>query len=303
MTDDESTDVLCAVRRRALSPEEREKLEPLLTRSLEARVLHYAGWAFDGDGDARADDDHLIARIAHAVAARAEQAPARSVWHTGRRRIGTLALAALALASSAAAGAGVVYWAGASATERSATTDEAAREHRSSALNGEVTSAHRKTDVAEPSSSSLPDVDTPDGERAAASATAHVKKHAKPTDPADLFRQANARRLAGDSNGAMAAYRRLIRLHPATREASVAQLSLAKLLLARGDAAEALKFFRVYSAAGGALGAEALWGESQSLGRMGRREEQRKALRRLLARYPKSAYAKAARKQLSDSAP
>ncbi len=303
MTDDESTDLLCAIRRRALSPDEQEKLEPLLTRSVEARVLHYAGWAFDGDGDARTDDDLLVARIAQAAASRAEKAPARSVRHAGGRRVGTLALAALALASSAAAGAGVVYWAVPSVIDRPTPADGAAKERRSAGFNPDIPSAHRINVAAKPPSSSLAGVPAPDGKRASANASARAKKQAKSADPAELFRQANARRLAGDSSGAVVAYRHLIRLYPATAEASVAQLSLAKLLIARGDAAGALTFFRAYSAAGGALGAEALWGESQALGRMGRREEQRIVLRRLLARYPKSAYAKAARKQLSDATP
>jgi len=303
MTDDESTDVLCATRRRALAADEQAKLEASLTRSVEARVLHYAGWAFDGDGDARTDDDLLIERIAREAASRAEGAPARGVWHAGRRRVGTVALAALALASSAAAGAGVIYWVGTSAAERANPTDEAAQERRSAGLSAEVPSAHRTADVAKPPASSRPGVAATEGRRVTTSVSARVKKPARPADPAELFRQANARRLAGDSSGAVVAYRRLIRLHPATREASVAQLSLAKLLLAGGDAAGALKSFRAYSAAGGALGAEALWGESQALGRMGRREKQRNVLRRLLARHPKSAYAKAARKQLSDNGP
>jgi TolA-binding protein len=118
-----------------------------------------------------------------------------------------------------------------------------------------------------------------------------------------LFGQANQLRLAGDTRGAIVVYKLLTDHHPGSPEADLAELSLGKLLLASGDASQALTHFRRAGASGGALGSEALWGEAGALKALGRINDERSTLERLLAQYPEGAYAKAARKRLGTDAP
>jgi tetratricopeptide (TPR) repeat protein len=118
-----------------------------------------------------------------------------------------------------------------------------------------------------------------------------------------LFGEANKKRLAGDIPGAIGLYELLTERHPGSPEADLAELSLGKLLLASGNAEKALAHFRRAGSSGGALGSEALWGETEALRSLGRASEERAALERLLELYPDGAYAKAARKRLGNDAP
>jgi tetratricopeptide (TPR) repeat protein len=120
---------------------------------------------------------------------------------------------------------------------------------------------------------------------------------------AALFGEANKKRLAGDTAGAISLYELLGERHPGSAEADLAELSLGKLLLASGSAERALAHFRKAGASGGALGSEALWGEAGALKALGRASDERAALERLLSLYPDGAYAKAARKRLGTDAP
>ena len=67
---------------------------------------------------------------------------------------------------------------------------------------------------------------------------------AKVAGAAALFEAANRSRLSGDAPRAIVLYQELVQRHPASAEAALAQLSLGKLLLARGDAERALSAFR-----------------------------------------------------------
>ena len=106
--DDEADDLLVEARRRPLSRDEESALEELVERSPEARMLHYAGWAFDRDSSARENDDVLVARMAARAAERAGSATAPLPVRRRRRPLVTLLAAAIAVASTAGAGAGVV---------------------------------------------------------------------------------------------------------------------------------------------------------------------------------------------------
>ena len=103
--DEEPTDLLGEARRRPLSRDEEARLEELVASSPEARILHYAGWSFDRDSSAREDDDVLVARLAARAAERMANPGATLPVRRRRRPFVTLLAAALAVASTAGAGA------------------------------------------------------------------------------------------------------------------------------------------------------------------------------------------------------
>jgi TolA-binding protein len=116
---------------------------------------------------------------------------------------------------------------------------------------------------------------------------------------AGLFHDANAARRDGDLRRARRLYAQLIAMHPGSDEAGLARVSLGSLLLAAGDARGAEREFRAYLAGGGGqLREEALVGQAQSLGKLGRTDEERAAWKRLLDAHPSSVYAAQARLRL-----
>jgi TolA-binding protein len=126
---------------------------------------------------------------------------------------------------------------------------------------------------------------------------------AEPLGAAALFGEANKKRLAGDTAGALSRYSELAQRYPQSPEANLAELSLGKLYLASGNADRALESFRRAEATGGFLASEALWGQASALRALGRSDDERAAPERLLTQYPKGAYAKAARKRLGIGVP
>jgi len=125
-----------------------------------------------------------------------------------------------------------------------------------------------------------------DTERPAADAAPETRE-----DPALLFEQANTARRRGDYGSAEKLYHRLVDTHPDTREASTSRIILGRMLLARGDAADALASFDAYLAGAphGSLREQALIGRAQSLQALGRRDEERAAWRALLEAFPGTA--------------
>ncbi len=117
--------------------------------------------------------------------------------------------------------------------------------------------------------------------------------------PAELFLLANRARVGGDVQTAIAMYSKLQTQHPQSQEAQTARLSLGMLYLQRHQAGAALVQFRTYRSAGSGPGlAEALYGEAEALGQLGRVSEQQAALREIVTRFPGSAYATQAQKRL-----
>jgi TolA-binding protein len=114
-----------------------------------------------------------------------------------------------------------------------------------------------------------------------------------------LFSDANAARRAGELGRARRLYAALIAEHPSSDEAGLSRVSLGKLLLAAGEAKAAEREFRRYlESGGGQLSEEALVGQAQSLGRLGRADDERGAWERLLQAHPSSVYAVQARQRL-----
>jgi TolA-binding protein len=316
MKHDDVTDLLSEARRRPLSREEEVRLEELVERSPEARILHYAGWAFDRDSSAREDDDVLVAKLAARAADRVSNPVVTLPARRRRRPLFTLVAAALALAGTAGAGAGVVYFV--RAPERAPevanlTPNAATAGNRPKALGRALST--RSAPVSTTESAPVPVAPAPvapvvaplDGPIAPSPVTASQPKRTRPApdllSAKALFGEANKKRLAGDTAGAIALYKLLAERHPGSAEADLAELSLGKLMLATGDATGALLHFKLAQASGGALGSEALWGEAQAQKALGRTSDERAALERLLSEYPDGAYAKAARKRLGTDAP
>jgi hypothetical protein len=115
---------------------------------------------------------------------------------------------------------------------------------------------------------------------------------------AALLAQAQQARSAREYGKAIRVYRRLVRRYPASGEARLAQVSLAQLQLAQGNAGAALGGFDAYLRSGGALSQEAHYGKIQALRTLGRRAEEHAEIRRFLARYPRSLHAAALKRRL-----
>ncbi|MEP7052105.1 MAG: hypothetical protein ABJB12_17200 [Pseudomonadota bacterium] len=115
---------------------------------------------------------------------------------------------------------------------------------------------------------------------------------------AALFAQASGARVRGDEPAAIALYRQLETAYPKSAEAATARQSLGMLYVQLDRADLALEQFRASRTSSSAVRAESLWGEALALAKLRRDSEQRQALEQLLANYPKSAYAEAARKRL-----
>ncbi len=115
---------------------------------------------------------------------------------------------------------------------------------------------------------------------------------------AALLAQAQQARSAREYGKAIRVYQRLMRRYPASGEARLAQLSLAQLQLAQGNARAALGGFDAYLRSGGALSQEAHYGKIQALRILGRQVEERAEIRRFLANYPQSLHAAALKRRL-----
>lgn len=144
---------------------------------------------------------------------------------------------------------------------------------------------------------------TPDNERPAtplppAASNSRELENLRALSARELFERGNQAR-KHDWLEAETLYELLLHSYPASPEASVAELTLAKRALAVGRAEDALRGFRRHrERAGDALQAEAAWGECQALEQLGRRSELRAAWQRLIEQHPDTSYAAVARRRL-----
>lgn len=125
---------------------------------------------------------------------------------------------------------------------------------------------------------------------------------AAPTEStaAELFRDANAERRAGNVARAAELYRALQNRFPESPETHASRVSLGRLLLERqGDATGALAQFDAYLRSGDStLAEEARVGRALAFERLGRAGDERGAWEELLAQHPNSLHAARARKRL-----
>ena len=128
-----------------------------------------------------------------------------------------------------------------------------------------------------------------------------------PVTAAELFRDANAERRAGEVDKAIDLYRTLQRRFPDASETHASRVSLGRLLLDRkGDAGGALAQFDAYLAgapATGALAEEARVGRAHAFERLGRSEDEKRAWEELVAKHPQSLYTSRARERLGALTP
>jgi TolA-binding protein len=113
----------------------------------------------------------------------------------------------------------------------------------------------------------------------------------KPTPSALLDAESDARR-RGDYDRVMQLHAELTAAHPTSHEAQTSRITVARMLLDRGDANGALAGFDAYLANGsGELGEDAMAGRATALERLGRKEDARTAWSALVDKYPDSTYA------------
>jgi len=324
-------DLVARARRGLLSAGEHARLSRVLAGDPTLRAAHRVGVELDRAGAVQGGDDALVARAADAAIARAAEmtsrtraAHASSQLNTAHAhaptrdaaRASTRAAAMTRWAAAAAVGLSVIFASGVATAlfagampwpfRRAASP---ASEPAPAPISARKAKASRK-DV----SRAAPEAPLPTAERAAL-APVEAPLARKPSvtpsvTPAEraagLFHEANNARRDGDLPRARRLYGQLIATHPSSDEAGLARVSLGRLLLAAGDARGAERELRRYLASGGGqLQEEALVGQAQSLGLLGRTGEERAAWKRLLEAHPRSVYAAQAKQRLAelDAAP
>ena len=119
------------------------------------------------------------------------------------------------------------------------------------------------------------------------------------TGPADLLAAEGDARRQGDYERVVSLHRQLLSRYAGSREAQVSRATVGRLLLDRGNPADALTSFDAYLGAGaGSLEEEALVGRATALERLGRRDEAARAWGDVLAAFPQGPYATHARTRL-----
>lgn len=156
-----------------------------------------------------------------------------------------------------------------------------------------------------PSSSARPigaiarEVEHASQEQAPKEAPVAVTEATQSSAAARLFAQANIARRQGRWLEASALYRELRARYVDSPESRLSLVVLARMQLDQGEAGAALRGFDAYLAsAEEALREEALTGRCMALQKLGRTDEERVSVRRLLASYPDSPYARKAAKRL-----
>jgi hypothetical protein len=115
-----------------------------------------------------------------------------------------------------------------------------------------------------------------------------------------LLADGTAARALGERAVAVGIFRQLQARYPSSPEALVSLISSGHLLLDRGDFAGALAEFGAYRerSPAGSLAEEALDGLARAFAGLARFDEERRAWRELMARFPRSAYSPRARARL-----
>jgi TolA-binding protein len=282
---DSLEDLSARARRGRLDENERRRLKAMLGASVEGRLLHRAGSDLDEEDSVLPGDDAIAARIAERVAARVAKAPAKR----GRRSWMLIAVAACLVTAVAAGGV--------------------ARYRQALVARRTVAPVSIEPVAATPSPrrEPAPDLALPLAP-ASKPADEPVRSIPKPavTPPvaipsaSELFASAARARREGNHDEAIRLYASLQHRYPAAPESRAADISLGMLHLARGTSGTALEHFQRYlrHSSDGELVSEALWGEGESLRRLGRVDEAHKSYAALLSRFPDSAYAAAARARL-----
>jgi TolA-binding protein len=298
-------DLSALSRRGMLSEADELELIRTLVEDPTVETAHTVGLDFDRSTAVRAGDEALVARVADRALARVAAsglAPQRASRNRPRH-VAALLAAALISVSGVAAGVwfGVVpaRWFGSSrpelrsnpAGDRALGTPKPASKQQAEP----PADPDKKGADAAARPAAIPAVENgadsaprPRPNRSGAESTA-----------AELFRAGNAARHAADFPRAKQLYSELIQKYPTSEEASVARVSLGKLLLAKGDPMAAEHEFRQYLKSGrGQLAEEALVSRAKSLRKLGRADAERATWQELLADYPGTVYSAEAEARL-----
>ena len=326
--DRDGENLLVRARGRDLSDGERRELERALETSATLKVAYQVGKDFDRVSTVQVGDDELIARAAgRALGQRLpgrERAGQRARWGQPARLATAIGVAAVLVVSSTAAWTGLVRpflrahnvdVEDSIKPREEGTVTGRLRAKRPNHANADKMAAPRES--VDPLAANdapiavLADTPEPLGADRSAKREAHapspgaVRLAVVPiSTAADVFRQANLARHAGDLESARALYTELQARFPGSDEARLSLVSMGKLLLAAGRAEEAERQLSRYLSLGdGELTEEALVGRAQSLELLGRSESERQVWERLLRQYPASVYGASAKRRLADLAP
>jgi TolA-binding protein len=299
-----------------LTDSERKALDAHLDLCDACRLLLEVGREFDSFEAPELDDGERIERLSRA--ARAWSKSRRSVHRSPRRRrvlrwrVVALLAAGLALVggvAAAALGTRRLLWPTAvSAFRAPPASPPSALGSRS--VVSPVSARPRAEPEPRPSGiATEPDAlepSVPDPVAAPVARSRPTRRSAPAIAPssvetaASIFRVANESRRDGDARGAIALYRKLQRLYPASPEANLSSVALGGLLLDDGQARAALdQFDRAAGAPGGTLRPEALYGRARALAAMKAGEAERIAWSQLLQEFPTCPYAETARRRLA----
>jgi TolA-binding protein len=297
----DNDDLSAYARRGELDEAAEKQLLRLLGSSEEARLVHDAGREFDREDAAFPDDPALADRIVERVFAarpRPRPAPAKRPW------LKTALGGGAVIAAMAAAGPLLerVGDESSSPSEAAAPSAPPVAKPSAAAAPPPRASAASPLESPPPPRPGLSTHAPGRAPRAEARAVPSASTTPIPTNESasDLFARANQARRGGNTSDAIGLYQRLQQQFPASAEALSAAIALGMLELKANRLSGALSQFETYlaRAPGGSLAPEALWGRAQALSGLGRRSASEESLRLLLKRYPKSAYADAARAKL-----
>jgi TolA-binding protein len=286
-----------AARRGELERADEQGLERLFDEAPDERIWHRAGLRFDAqDASAPSDTDLEGKLLQRLLAGQPSALPRPRRVHP----VVLLAAAAVLVASAAAALVGI-------AELRQARTTPA--ENPSAARAGSASARPRAepAPVSEPAPTPERSSETP----ATADVEADQQKHPRnnsedlPVTAAELLSSAGQARRKGDAARAITLLEALQSRFPGSAEAQASDISLGMLRLQLGATVVALKDFDRYlgRSPSGDRAADALWGRSKALLALKRPGEAEKSLRQLLARYPESPFASAARAELRQLSP
>lgn len=282
-------DLVLAARSGMLSPQDEARLHLHLARCPQCQAAFEAGRAFDAVLGARVGDDAIAMRLA----AHVTQRPARR-WLAYAAGGGLLLLTG-SVAVAAVGRETLQHWFVATevATPPAVTDTPAASSPRRESKPEPNESA--------PIASAETAVSAPLPTASAIELAARPPRNVEVGETAaELFASANALRSQGKAAEAERRYLALQARYPATTEARVSLVSLARLELGSRPAL-ALRHFDAYlgQSAHTTLAEEALFGRASALSRLGRVEAERTAWQLLLTRFPSSVYAERAKSRLA----
>ena len=291
-------DLSALSRRGMLSEVDELELVRTLADDPTLEAAHTVGLDLDRSTAVRAGDEARVARGADRALARvaASGLSPKPASRKRPRQLAALLAAALISVSGVAAGVwfGVVpaRWFGSEKPDQRAIPAEEA-----APATKKLVSKRQAEPPADPDdeSSALPAVES----GADMAPRARPNRGGSEMTAAELFRAANVARHAADFSRAKRLYSELIQKHPTSEEASVARVSLGKLLLSKGDPTAAEKEFRQYlNGSRGQLAEEALVSRAHSLQKLGRTDAERVTWQELLADYPNTVYSAEAQARL-----